>query len=203
MVRVKICGITNIEDALIAAEAGADALGFIFYPKSPRFISPDAAAKIVAELPPFIAPVGVFVDEERERVIRVREEVGLRVLQLHGGEPPEFTSSLPGPTIKGFRVGEGFNEDEIDEYACSAILLDTYVEGLPGGTGKVFDWEIARRWAERRRVILAGGLKPENVAEAVRKVRPYAVDVSGGVEVRPGKKDPDLVLRFIIAAKHP
>jgi phosphoribosylanthranilate isomerase len=201
MVRVKICGITNLEDALVAAEAGADALGFIFYPRSPRFITADAAAGIVAGLPPFLATVGVFVDEDRETVIRIREEVGLHALQLHGNESPEMVRSLPGPVIKGFRVGEEFEEERIDKYACSAILLDAHVKGVPGGTGKVFDWEVARRCAERWRVILAGGLTPENVAKAVEKVRPYAVDVAGGVEIRPGKKDPDLVRRFISEAK--
>jgi len=201
MVRVKICGITNLEDALTAVEAGADALGFVFYSGSPRCVTPNVAAGIVAELPPFIVTVGVFVDEEREKMIRIREGVGLQVLQLHGKESPEMVKSLPGLVVKGFRVGEDFREERIDEYTCSAILLDTHVKGIPGGTGKVFDWEVARRWAEKRRVILAGGLKPGNVATAVEKVHPYAVDVAGGVEIRPGKKDPDLVRRFVLEAK--
>ncbi len=205
-VRVKICGITNAPDALLAAGAGADALGFIFYEKSPRYIPPERAGEIVKALPPFITPVGVFVDEDEARVLEVIHEARLSAIQLHGSETPDYCASVGISVIKSFRVrGPGVIED-IAPYkgVVSALLLDSYKKGEMGGTGEVFDWELAvkaREEAGRWPIILSGGLTPENVGEAVKRVRPYAVDVSSGVEASPGRKDPEKVRDFVRRAK--
>ena len=201
MVRVKICGITNIDDALHAAGCGADALGLVFYEKSPRCLTPEAARGIVAELPPFVTTVGLFVNEAPRRVREVADFCGLDVLQLHGDEGPGECLYPPRRVIKALRVRDEASLAEAADYFVSALLLDAWVPGSYGGTGRTFNWELAARAAREARVILAGGLTPENVTEAVRAVRPYGVDVSSGVEAAPGKKDPAKVEAFVRNAK--
>lgn len=203
MVRIKICGITNLEDALLAAELGADALGFIFYPKSPRAVSPEAAREIIRRLPPFVLTVGVFVDEEPARVQEIAAYAGLDWLQLHGAESPDSCRTVGRRVIKGFRVKGEESLALLEPYhgAVQAFLLDTYRPGTPGGTGETFDWELAHRAKEFGPIILAGGLIPDNVAEAIRTARPAAVDVASGVEAAPGKKDPDKLKTFMEAAR--
>lgn len=201
MVRVKICGITMAEDALMAAEYGADALGFIFYKKSPRYVEPGDAAAIIKELPPFVTTVGVFVDETPEEVNRIVEEAGLDRAQLHGSETPEECERVKVPVIKVLRVKEPGDVERLSRYHVSAFLLDTFREGTPGGTGETFDWSVAVKAGDYGRVILSGGLKADNVREAVARTLPYGVDVSTGVESAPGHKDPEKVMRFIEEAK--
>lgn len=203
MVKVKICGITNLEDALVAAEYGADALGFIFYEKSPRYISTANAMKIIKELPPFVTKVGVFVDDPVEKVKQMKVFTGIDAVQLHGNETPNICHSMGNRVIKAFRVSGQWSavSNRMKRYQVSAYLLDTHREGVPGGTGKTFDWKLAVEAKKHGRIILAGGLTPDNVSEAVKKVRPYAVDVASGVEERPGKKDLKKVKEFIERAK--
>ncbi len=203
MVRIKICGITNLEDARLAADLGAHALGFIFYPKSPRAVQPEVAREIIKNLQPFVLRVGVFVDEPAEAVRELVDRVGLDRVQLHGRESPEYCRSLGCRVIKGFRVRGGEILRELAEYqgAVQAFLLDAYKPGTPGGTGETFDWEIARQAREYGPVILAGGLTGANVAEAVRIAQPTAVDVASGVEARPGKKEPGKLRAFFEALK--
>ena len=198
--KVKICGITCAEDALAAVAAGADALGFNFCPASPRYLDPRNARDIVRGLPPFVTAVGVFVDVvSPEEVRRIARLSGVSVLQLHGEESPDYCRRLRGsyPLIKALRLGGGLNRQTLGEYPVQAFLLDTYDETRRGGTGKTFDWSLASSLADLCPIILAGGLTPDNVAAAVRAVRPYAVDVCSGVEARPGKKDPEKLARFV------
>jgi phosphoribosylanthranilate isomerase len=202
-VRVKICGITNLEDALLAASLGAHALGFIFYQKSPRAIRPEAAREIIRALPPLVLSVGVFVDEEAQVVREISERVGLDWVQLHGRESPEYCRSLGRRVLKGFRIKNEASLAFLSEYqnAVQAFLLDTYRPGTPGGTGETFDWEIARQALKYGPVILAGGLTPDNVAAALQTAKPQGVDVASGVEVSPGKKDPGKLKAFFQAIK--
>ena len=203
MVSVKICGITNLEDALLAADLGADALGFIFYPPSPRSVAPDAARAIIAQLPPFVTTVGVFVDEEAATVKELAVGVGLDWLQLHGRETPEYCRSLDRRIIKAFRIQDEKSLAGLAAYrgAAQAFLLDTYKKGQVGGTGETFDWDLAREARKYGPVILAGGLTPENVAQAMDAAQPQAVDVASGVEAAPGKKDPEKLRAFFAAVK--
>ncbi|MCP3677797.1 MAG: phosphoribosylanthranilate isomerase [Deltaproteobacteria bacterium] len=201
MVRIKICGITLREDALGACEAGADALGFIFWQGSKRYIDPDEAKKIVKALPPFVTSVGVFVDERHDRISEIVDLVGLDVVQLHGTESPEFCAAVKRPVVKAFRVTGEEVVSELSRYNVSAYLLDTYREGVSGGTGETFNWDIARKATVSGRVILAGGLTPENISDAVGQVEPYGVDVSSGVEMSEGKKDLERVRLFIERAR--
>lgn len=201
MVRIKICGITNIEDALAAVEAGADALGFVFYNKSPRNISPDQAAALIRRLPPFVQTVGLFVNEELAVVNGIADRCGLDIVQLHGDETPEYCSGVRRRLIKAFRVKDETCLDLINGYDVAACLLDAWSPTAYGGTGKTFNWEIAAAAAASKRIILAGGLTPENVAAAVRAVRPYAVDVSSGVESAPGIKDPEKMRSLVRNAR--
>ncbi len=201
MVRIKICGITLREDALGACEAGADALGFIFWQGSKRYIDPDEAKKIVKALPPFVTTVGVFVDERHDRISEIVDLVGLDVVQLHGTESPEFCAAVKRPVVKAFRVTGEEVVSELSRYNVSAYLLDTYREGVSGGTGETFNWDIARKATVSGRVILAGGLTPENISDAVGQVGPYGVDVSSGVEMSEGKKDLERVRLFIERAR--
>jgi phosphoribosylanthranilate isomerase len=201
MTKVKICGITNLEDALFAAEAGADALGFVFYTKSPRYIAPDRAREIVLRLPPFVAKVGVFVNEELDLVKEIMAYCHLDYAQLHGDEPPEQVAALAPRAIKAVRVRSAADVERLSAYRATAYLLDAYHPTKPGGTGETWDWELAAAAKRYGPIILAGGLKPDNVAAAIGRVHPYAVDVSSGVEAAPGIKDHQMVWRFIRAAK--
>jgi phosphoribosylanthranilate isomerase len=226
---VKVCGITSEDDALAAAEAGADLLGFIFYPPSPRSVTPEQARRIVDALrrSPYAAPerrpgrhqpgepgpervlpppalVGVFVDEDLATVRHVLGSCGLDIAQLHGMEPPQAVANLMASgtrVFKAFRVRAGASLSALQRYQATAYLLDAYVAGRPGGTGQTFDWELAVQAKRHGRIILSGGLTPDNVAAAVDFVQPYAVDVASGVESGPGRKDHDKVRRFVAAAK--
>ena len=201
-VKVKICGITRLEDALVAADAGADALGFIFYQKSPRYIPIQTARNISQELPPWIARVGVFVNESEQTIRQIAEISQLTAIQLHGNESPEFCQRFSVPVIKAFRVQNENTLSELELFTVSAWLLDSYVPGQLGGTGEVFNWQWARQAKDKGRpVILAGGLTPQNIADAVETVQPYGVDVSSGVESTPGIKDHAMVRDFIGNAK--
>ncbi len=203
-VRVKICGITNLADAQVAAEAGADALGFNFYDRSPRFIPTKVAAEISRALPPFTLRVGVFVNPSEELVLRAIGECGLSLLQFHGDEPPDFCTQFGLMSMKAFRMRDAGSLKELPEYRTDAWLLDAYASDALGGTGERFNWDLAIEVQKLGKpVFLAGGLTPENVAEAIRKVNPFGVDVSSGVESSPGKKDHAKVRAFIKAAKHP
>ncbi len=197
--KIKICGITNLPDAQLAVELGADALGFVFYPKSPRYIPVSKAADICNALPPFVTKVGVFVDELEYEIEKALNECLLNALQFHGDEPPGFCQKFPAKSIKAIRVRDESSLRAATEYDVDAVLLDTYTESERGGTGKTFDWALALRAKVLLAppVILSGGLTSGNVQEAVRRVRPYAVDVSSGVEREPGKKDPEKLRRFI------
>jgi phosphoribosylanthranilate isomerase len=189
-VRVKICGVRTLAEAEAAVEAGADALGFNFWPKSPRYIPPDEASRIVAGLPALVNSIGVFVNEELDRVREIVSQVGLDGGQLHGEETPRYCLDLqPTKVIKAFRVGEDFDLNTIRDYTVSAILLDAKVEGQYGGTGRRFSWDLAIEAKRRAPVILAGGITIDNVAEAITSVRPFAIDVCSGVESEPGRKD--------------
>ncbi len=199
--KIKICGITNIEDALFTAEAGADALGFVFYEKSPRYVHPEKVAKIVSELPPFVTTVGLFVNAAPDTIKQTMRMAGLGVVQLHGDESPDDCILNPYPVIKAVRVKDADSLTGIDNYPVSALLLDAWNDQHYGGTGEIFDWQLVKKQTGRIPLILAGGLKPENVAEAIRVVHPYAVDVSSGVEKSPGKKDHDKVRQFIQQVK--
>ncbi len=202
MIRVKICGITSREDAWAAVEAGADALGFIFVKGTPRCIEPEAAAVIAAEMPPFVATVGVFIDRTVEEIERIAASSGISLAQLHGSESPEQCARLRLPFVKGIRIQGEEDLAALHKYKqAKAFLLDTHVADRPGGTGRTFPWGIAAKAAREARIILSGGLTPENVAEAVIQVRPYAVDVCSGVEASPGRKDHRKVREFIDRAK--
>ena len=200
--KIKICGITSPDDAQAAVKAGADALGFMFYHPSPRNVSLSAVAGIVRELPPFVARVGVFVDATAEFVEQAIGECRLDTLQFHGQETPEFCARFDLATIKAFRVRDTQSLAEIERYRTSAWLLDSYVPEKLGGSGATFNWSLAAAAKKfGRPIILAGGLTAENVAAAVRQVRPYGVDVSSGVEGLPGQKEPAKVRAFIAAAR--
>lgn len=197
MIKIKICGITNLEDALVAATAGADALGFNFYKKSPRFIEPSRAAEIIEQLPPFTVPVGIFVNEREDKIREILASTGIQAVQFHGDESPEFCQRFGGRVIKAFQVKDKESLKNMAHYRVGAFLLDSYREGVRGGTGVAFDWHLAVVAKTFGKVILAGGLTPENVAEAVKLVQPYGVDVAGGVEKEKGIKDHAKLRKFI------
>jgi phosphoribosylanthranilate isomerase len=201
-VRSKICGITRIEDALSAVETGADAIGLVFYAKSPRAVTLQQARLIIAALPPFVTTVGLFVDASRCELGEILDAVPLDLLQFHGDENPEDCDGYHRPYIKALRVKPG--DDIAAQVAlfknASGVLLDTYVPGIPGGTGEAFDWSLVPQGLSKP-VILAGGLTAENVAQAIAQVRPYAVDVSGGVEKTKGIKDAEKIRAFMQAVK--
>jgi phosphoribosylanthranilate isomerase len=203
-VRVKICGITNWRDAQCAVEAGADLLGFNFYPKSPRYISPARARRIVQRLPKRVSAVGVFVNEPEWKMLEIARSVGLDRLQLHGDEAPAVVARLSRqlPVIKAVRASRSFEPSQLAPFKrASAILLDGFDRRWAGGTGRTFDWRLARRAKRYGRIFLAGGLAPENVGEAIRTARPYAVDVSSGIERRPGRKNPERLRAFVGAVE--
>lgn len=200
--RVKICGLTCAADALAAVEAGADALGFMFHARSPRALSPRQVREITRALPPFVARVGVFVDAPAEEIRAAIREAGLDTLQFHGAETPGFCAQFELPVIKAFRVADEAVLAELPAYPVAAHLLDAFVAGAHGGTGTTFNWAIARAAvAAGHRILLAGGLTPENVARAVAEVRPFGVDVSSGVESAPGRKDAAKMRAFCAAAR--
>ncbi|MFP6830435.1 phosphoribosylanthranilate isomerase [Pseudomonas tensinigenes] len=201
-VRSKICGITRIEDALAAVEAGADAIGFVFYAKSPRAVTVQQARAIIQALPPFVTTVGLFVNASRCELGEILDAVPLDLLQFHGDEAVEDCEGWHRPYIKALRVKAGDDiAAAVDAYpSASGVLLDTYVEGVPGGTGEAFDWSLIPQGLSKP-LILAGGLTPENVADAVARVKPYAVDVSGGVEASKGIKDHAKIHAFIKAVR--
>ena len=201
MVKVKICGITNLEDALVAVEAGADALGFVFFQGSSRYISPENAAAIICRLPPFVQMVGLFVNEKSAIVNAIADQCGVDIVQLHGEESPEYCQAITRRVIKAFRVKDAATLDTMADYRVAGWLLDTWSPVAHGGTGTTFNWDIAAHAAASRPIILAGGLTPENVAEAAVTVRPYAVDVSSGVESEPRKKSAGLINKFISAIR--
>ena len=202
MVRIKICGITRVEDALAAAVAGADAIGLVFYAPSPRAVSAEQARQIISALPPFVTSVGLFVNASAQEVRAVLAEVPLDVLQFHGDEPADFCKQFGRPYLKALRVRAG---DDLNALAAqwpeaSGILLDSYKAGVPGGTGEIFDWSLIpteRTWP----LVLAGGLAAENVADAITRAAPWAVDVSGGVEQAKGIKDADKINSFVREVK--
>ncbi len=203
MLLVKICGITTLEDAQMAIEAGADALGFNFWRPGKRYVAPEAAARIAAQLPARIMKVGVFVDEDAAEVHKIADAAGLGCVQLHGRETPEYAQALAacgGRVWKALRVDERFQPAALAAYSVDAFLLDG-AGAAPGGNAATFDWQRAREARVFGRVILAGGLNPDNVAEAVRSVEPWGVDVASGVESAPGRKDAALVRRFIEAVR--
>jgi phosphoribosylanthranilate isomerase len=203
-VKVKICGITNWPDAKRACEAGADFLGFNFYRESPRYIAPSKARGIVARLPRHVASVGVFVNASEDDIRRIARQVGLKCVQLHGDETPDFVAQLSRSrpaikVIKAIRIRKTFRAREVTRFKnASAILLDGFDRRRPGGTGRTFNWLLARR-TNAHRIFVAGGLKPENVAEAIRIAQPYAIDVCSGVESSPGKKDPAKIVGLMRA----
>lgn len=206
MTKVKICGITNLEDALVSAKFGADALGFNFYEKSPRCISPEKAGKIIARLPPQVLKVGVFVNASLEKIAAIAEIAKLDALQLHGEETPEFARDLKAKTnleiIKAFRVSPEFQPENVLNYEVDAILLDAYSPKEHGGTGETFDWEIAKKVQEVfPKMYLAGGLSAANIAEAIRQVNPYAVDACSLLEIKKGFKNSRAIVEFIASVK--
>jgi phosphoribosylanthranilate isomerase len=200
--RVKICGITRKEDLYAACQAGADALGFVFYANSPRYLSIDRAASLLRDMPPFVQPVGLFVNAEPEYVYSVLRAAPVDLLQFHGDESPEYCRQFGRPYLKAVRVRPGV---DLVKYATDfsdarALLLDAYVPGVPGGTGERFDWNLITASLPKP-IVLSGGLNPDNVAVAVCKVRPWAVDVSSGVESAPGIKDAAKMALFIEQAR--
>jgi phosphoribosylanthranilate isomerase len=205
MVKVKICGITNLDDALHAVEYGADALGFNFYEKSPRFITAADAGEIIAELPSSILKVGVFVNERIDAIAETIRTAGLDAVQLHGEELPSFVreirEDLGREVIKAFRVSPGFSAESVFDCGSDTILLDGFSTDAHGGTGETFDWSIAKRLSSRLNLYLAGGLSADNVRMAISEVRPYAVDACSLLESAPGKKDPEKLRRFVAEAK--
>ena len=203
--KVKICGITNLEDARVAVEAGADALGFLFYRKSPRYVEWKVVKQIITELPPFILPVGIFVNEEAKSVRDLMDDCGLGLAQLHGDETPAFCESLGRPVLRGIRLRDRGSFFALAEWkgriGVRGFVVDAFSDSAYGGTGQTADWNLAAEAAKAAPILLAGGLTSENVEEAIRTVAPYGVDVSSGVEASPGKKDPAKVQAFIRAAK--
>jgi phosphoribosylanthranilate isomerase len=199
--RIKICGLTNIKDAMNAVEAGADALGFVVYAQSPRAITPQTVKAIIARLPPFVTTVGVFANPTETELREAFDDWGLAVAQLQGDEPPELCNRFPGRVIKAIRVKDKKTIEMMCYYTVRAFVLDTFRLDQLGGTGETFDWSWAKQAKRFGPVILAGGLTPDNVARAIRTVRPIGVDVSSGVEKTVGKKDPRKVKKFIDAAR--
>lgn len=196
-IKVKICGMTQLKDALFAVEQGVDAVGFIFYKKSPRAVTMKTVREIITKLPPLVDTVGVFVNESAERLNKVADYCGLDLVQLHGEESPAFCRKIHRRVIKAFRVKDLQSIKQLEKFPVSGFLLDTFSDDLHGGTGKTFDWNLALPAKKMGPVILAGGLTPRNILQAVRQVRPYGVDVCSGVEKSPGIKDLEKVRAFL------
>jgi phosphoribosylanthranilate isomerase len=195
-VKVKICGITKLDDALLCSESGADAIGFIFYNKSKRYIQPEEAKSIISELPAFILKVGVFVNENSDTVNKTAKLTGLNAVQLHSDEDMQYLERINYPIIKSFRVHEGFNYETLNSFINCDWLLDTYSEKEYGGTGEVFDWDLIPENI-RNKIILAGGISINNIEEVFRKVKPFMVDLSSSLESSPGRKDKNKVTEFM------
>jgi phosphoribosylanthranilate isomerase len=200
-VKVKVCGMTSLKDALVAVEEGADAVGFIFYKKSPRSVTMKTVREIVLELPPFVDTVGVFVDETAEQINKIADYCNLDIIQLHGDESPTFCKKIRRRVIKAFRIKDMQSVKKLSGFLVCGFLLDTFSENLHGGTGKVFDWNLVLPAKKFGPVIMAGGLTPNNVQQAIRQVRPYGVDVCSGVESEPGIKDHKKIRAFLKNAK--
>lgn len=205
--RIKICGITSIEDAHLAVEAGADAIGLVFYPPSPRAIQLETARQICDAMPAFVTKVALFVNPSTEMVKEVIETTQIDLLQFHGDESPEFCAQFSRPYIKAIRIQAETDLQALDvTYAqAKGLLLDTYIKGVPGGTGETFNWSLLAPFKEalKHKVILAGGLTPQNISKAIATVQPWAVDVSGGVEAQPGQKSAEKITQFINAVTRP
>ncbi len=206
MTKVKICGITNLEDALLSAKFGADALGFNFYEKSPRYILPEKAGEIIKQLPPEILKIGVFVNELQDKILEIAKVAKLDAIQLHGDESVEFVCELKAKTnleiIKAFHVSEDFKPKDVLKYEIDAVLLDAFSAKDYGGTGETFDWTVAKKVQEIfPQMYLAGGICAENVSKAIEKVKPYAVDACSSLESEKGIKDAERVKEFIFAVK--
>ena len=203
MVKVKICGITNLEDARVSADAGCDALGFVFYKKSPRYISPKRAGDIIKSLPPHIIKIGIFVNAQEQTIKRIAKKCSLNMLQFHGSESPEFCERFRGyKIIKAFRINGAIDIKTVSRYQTFAYLFDTFSKSKVGGTGKRFNWKLIRHIRNiKRPVFLSGGLNVKNVKEAIKSVRPDWVDVSSSVEIKLGKKDHKKVKKFIDTVK--
>jgi phosphoribosylanthranilate isomerase len=202
--KVKVCGITSYDDAVMSLDEGVDALGFNFFPRSPRYIRPEDVRAILRRIPPFVVTVGLFVNvAEPQEVSAAARVAGVQVVQLHGDETPEYCRALADWTlIKAVRIGEKGIPARLDEYPVQALLLDARDDALFGGTGKSFDWSLALDMKRMRPIIVAGGLRPDNVREAIRVVEPYGVDVCSGVECAPGKKDAARLRRFMDEVRH-
>ncbi len=202
--KVKVCGITSYEDAAMVLDQGVDALGFNFFPPSPRYISPVDARAIIRRISPFVVTVGLFVNvTEQNQISGMARIAGVQVLQLHGDEPPEYCQGLSDwPLIKAIRIGKEGIPENLEKYPVQGILLDAKADALFGGTGNSFDWNLARNIQCPCPIILAGGLRPDNVRQAIRIVEPYAVDVCSGVESAPGKKDAAKMMEFIEEVRH-
>lgn len=202
MTRVKFCGLMHEEDVARAVKLGVDALGFVFYAPSSRGVTPDHAAILMASVPAFVTRVGLFVNDQPESIQKIFERTRLNLIQYHGDESPEFCDAVGLPFIKALRVRPGIDiETEMDRYPnASGFLLDAYVKGRPGGTGERFDWGLIPQ--SDAPIILAGGLSPDNVKDAIERVAPWALDVSGGIETKPGRKDPDKMARFMNACRN-
>ena len=203
--KIKICGITNAEDAAAAVDAGADALGFVFYRKSPRYIEPALARQIIMSLPPLVTPVGVFVSEEQQVVRNLMDDCGLAFAQLHGNESATYCQELGRPVLKALRVKDRSTFLALAEFRGRAgvrgFILDAFSDQAFGGTGQLIDWHLAAEVAKAAKILLAGGLTPDNVEKAIQAVQPYGVDVSSGVEREPGEKDHEKVRAFIRAVR--
>jgi phosphoribosylanthranilate isomerase len=201
MLRVKICGVTSREDALNAERSGADAIGLQFFKGSVRYVTPDQAMDIRKSMPPFVSVVGIFVDADRDEILRMTELVGLDYIQLSGNESPDSCRDLPARTIKTIRVGSRDDLVGLDRYPVDVLHLDSQVGSQYGGTGRTFDWSLVEGFATSKPLVVAGGLNPDNVADAVRATRPHAVDVCSGVESAPAIKDYDKMRRFVDNAR--
>lgn len=193
--RIKICGITNLQDALVCVNNGADALGFIFYEKSPRFISPEKAVEIIQKIPPFVFKVGVFVDEKIENVNSIAGQTSLNAVQLHGNESPDYVKNIFLPVIKSFRINENYDWSLIDKYKNCEILLDSYSSQAMGGTGKKFNWDLIPKEIKNK-IILSGGISINNLETIFTNIKPAAIDISSSLESEPGKKDHKKVNEF-------
>jgi phosphoribosylanthranilate isomerase len=200
-VRIKICGFTNKEDLQVAIQAGVDAIGLVFYPPSPRSVTLEQGAQLVADLPPFVTVTGLFVNASREEIATACALCKLDIIQLHGDETPKDCLDLPRRVIKAARILTQEDFNGLDKYPVSGLLLDAKIKGLYGGSGESFDWSLLSSYHAPAPLILAGGLNPDNVAQAVSQVQPYGVDVSTGVESTPGKKDQTKIIRFIQEVK--